>query len=119
MIARALLQPSPGVIHWSIGPLQKNDSLAPQILSGPYRSPALAPPSPWLSGKRPGTPSLTRKDQQNKSTLEIEAESEFRQVIIYYLKDSKWNSTVLPCDNCVFDVGQFTPYLMESRRLLI
>ncbi len=119
MIARALLQSSPGVIHWSIGPLQKNDSLAQQILSGPYRSPALVPPSPWLSGKRPGTPTLILKEQQTKTTLEIEADSEFRQVVIYYLKDSKWNSTVLPCDNCVFDVGQFTPYMMESRRLLI
>ncbi|MFO7573899.1 MAG: family 10 glycosylhydrolase [Bacteroidales bacterium] len=58
MIARGMLPNSPGVIHWSIGPLIMAPPLAKAISSGPYQKQALVPPSPWLSRKTPLAPEV-------------------------------------------------------------
>ncbi|MBS0010818.1 MAG: DUF1343 domain-containing protein, partial [Bacteroidales bacterium] len=59
MISRGMLPESPGVVHWSIGPLALSPPLASAISEGPYKKQALVPPSPWLSRKKPQAPELT------------------------------------------------------------
>ena len=53
MITRGMLPRSPGIIHWSIGPLVRDTSLADALLEGPYARQALIPNSPWLNSKLP------------------------------------------------------------------
>jgi uncharacterized lipoprotein YddW (UPF0748 family) len=45
MINRALLQPAPGHVFWSIGPLIKNPALRRSLLEGPFKQRALVPKS--------------------------------------------------------------------------
>ncbi|MBN1387625.1 MAG: DUF1343 domain-containing protein [Bacteroidales bacterium] len=59
MVTRGMLPQSPGVVHWSIGPLALNPELVSAISEGPYEKEALVPPSPWLDNKNPQPPSFT------------------------------------------------------------
>ncbi|MCB0548014.1 MAG: DUF1343 domain-containing protein [Phaeodactylibacter sp.] len=56
MTTRGMVPEGPGHAHWSIGVLQRNDSLLQAIAEGPYRRPALVPPSPWLDNTAPPAP---------------------------------------------------------------
>ncbi len=56
MITRGVLQEHSGNVHWSIGPLVKDSSLAEALLEGPYRRQALVPSSSWLDRKEPDPP---------------------------------------------------------------
>jgi len=69
MISRGMLPESPGVVHWSIGPLVRNPHLVSAISEGPYRKQALVPPSPWLDRNKPAAPAVTVK--QVKDSLHI------------------------------------------------
>ena len=59
MVTRGMLPGAPGNVHWSIGPLVQNDTLATTLRQGPYARQALVPPSPWLDGRPPAAPEIT------------------------------------------------------------
>ena len=59
MVTRGMVPGSPGNVHWSIGPLVRNDSLGAALLAGPYATPALVPASPWLDRRAPAPPTVT------------------------------------------------------------
>src|SRR5699024_5897428 len=71
MITRGMLPNSKGTIHWSIGPLMKNESLSEALLEGPYRDEALVPPSPWLNNTPPQQPTIkVAKKEKDNLTLQ-------------------------------------------------
>ena len=91
MITRGMLPDSPGVVHWSIGPL-KNPELMEAIHAGPYRKPALIPKSPWLDRKAPAPPqvSATAKGDQLEIGWRHEDEGEIFRWIVYYKRGDVW-----------------------------
>ena len=119
MISRALVKDSPGTIHWSIGPLVRNDSLIQNIFLGPYNHPALPPSSPWLSKKTPLINSMTRSNLSGKSILQIKTNAEFRIIVIYYLEDAIWNYKIIPCEDSEPEYSLIEPYLDATGRVLI
>lgn len=53
-----------GHIHFSMTALmQDRDGVASELQRGPYASPALVPATPWLDGRAPAPPRLTRQDE--------------------------------------------------------
>jgi hypothetical protein len=115
MISRGMLPESPGVVHWSIGPLLKNDSLLQNIFSGPYSQPALIPSSTWLSKRPPVSIAVRRVG----SVLKIESKSEFNLVVIYYKTKSIWKYEIIPCDHSEVDGGFIASLSPESRHIFI
>ncbi len=53
MITRGMTPKSPGVSHWSMSALTKNEQLQNDLLAGPYKEEALVPTSTWLDKKAP------------------------------------------------------------------
>jgi len=96
MVTRGLLPESPGVIHWSIGPLVNSPELVKAIADGPYRRPALVPPMPWLDTKAPAAPAVTTKAENG--TLKISwthpDPSDIRSTVVYYKYGSQWNQNI-------------------------
>lgn len=94
MISRGMLPQSPGVVHWSIGPLLKNPQLSKAIAEGPYLKPALVPASPWLDDLEPKAPVAVPEVQGD--TLKVtwvpaDGEDAFRYVVYFrYGKDWKY-----------------------------
>ena len=51
-----------GHLHFSmVALMQDRDGIAARLQSGPYRTRALAPASPWLAGRAPAAPAVTRE----------------------------------------------------------
>ncbi|HAM10044.1 MAG: hypothetical protein A2X04_07205 [Bacteroidetes bacterium GWF2_41_9] len=93
MVARGMLPESPGVVHWSIGPLQYSPGLAKAISDGPYKKKALVPSSPWLDKKRPVAPEINispDKDILRVSWVNKDKDAIGRWVV-YFKHGSQWN----------------------------
>ncbi len=96
MITRGLLPESPGVVHWSIGPLVRTPGLVKAVTEGPYRRQALVPPSPWLDSKAPAAPSVTKwpeKDALKISWTHCDP-SDVSRWVVYYRYGSQWNQNI-------------------------
>ncbi|MFN2337136.1 MAG: family 10 glycosylhydrolase, partial [Bacteroidales bacterium] len=96
MITRGLLPESPGVVHWSIGPLVRTPGLANAVAEGPYRRQALVPPSPWLDEKAPAVPMMTTtadKDDLRLSWTHPDP-SDVGRWVVYYKYGSHWNQNI-------------------------
>ena len=93
MITRGMLPESPGVVHWSIGPLVKYPELLKAIFEGPYNRPALVPTSPWLDNTAPENPVAVPilEGQSVKITWipPVDAEDGFKYVV-YYRYGETW-----------------------------
>lgn len=97
MITRGMLPESPGVVHWSIAPLVKNEELATALLEGPYKKEALVPASPWLDNQAPEPPvvvSEIKGDMLELSWVPRGDEHAFHYVVYYTYGDS-WNYRIL------------------------
>jgi uncharacterized protein YbbC (DUF1343 family)/uncharacterized lipoprotein YddW (UPF0748 family) len=96
MVTRGLMPESPGVIHWSIGPLVNSPELAKAVAEGPYRRPALVPPMPWLDKKAPVAPVVTTKTENG--TMKISwthpDPAEIGQTVVYYKYGTQWNQNI-------------------------
>jgi len=92
MVARGMLPRSPGVVHWSIGPVAANPLLAKAILEGPYKRKALVPPSPWLDKKAPAAPSVNVTVE--KDTMKITwVHNDIKDVarwVVYFKHGNQW-----------------------------
>jgi uncharacterized protein YbbC (DUF1343 family)/uncharacterized lipoprotein YddW (UPF0748 family) len=97
MVTRGLLSESPGVIHWSIGPLVSSPELVKAVAEGPYRRQALVPPMPWLDRKPPVPPVVTTAKE--KGTLRISwthpGTDEIGRWVVYYKYGTQWNQNIL------------------------
>jgi len=96
MATRGILPNSPGVIHWSIGPLVNSPELAKAVADGPYRRPALIPPMPWLDTKAPAPPSVTVKaeDGNLKLTWTHPDPTDVGRWVVYYKYANQWNQNI-------------------------
>jgi len=98
LISRGILRDNPGTVHWNIGPLMKNDSLAKSLLNGPYHRNALVPASPWLDEEVPAAPDFklkNSKDDIHLSWIQNELEETFRCVVYYRYENSGWEFKIL------------------------
>jgi uncharacterized lipoprotein YddW (UPF0748 family) len=96
MITRGILSESPGVIHWSIGPLVLNPLLAEAISEGPYEKEALVPPSPWLSKKSPDQPEVRFEKQGDSVRISWTHKSteDINRWVVYSKYGSSWEYSV-------------------------
>ncbi|HUW91733.1 MAG TPA: family 10 glycosylhydrolase, partial [Bacteroidales bacterium] len=103
MVSRGMLPSSPGVIHWSIGPLANSAPLAKAISDGPYKREALVPPSPWLSRKSPAPPQVSFA--QIKDSLKVswsyQTPGDIAHWVVYYKQGPKWNYDIQGTGNSV------------------
>jgi uncharacterized protein YbbC (DUF1343 family)/uncharacterized lipoprotein YddW (UPF0748 family) len=96
MVTRGIVPNSPGVIHWSIGPLVNSPELVKAVADGPYRRPALVPPMPWLDTKAPAPPSVTVKaeDGNLKLTWTHPDPADVGRWVVYYKYGNQWNQNI-------------------------
>jgi uncharacterized protein YbbC (DUF1343 family)/uncharacterized lipoprotein YddW (UPF0748 family) len=96
MVTRGMLPGSPGVIHWSIGPLTASPELVKAIAEGPYRRQALVPPSPWLDKKAPAAPVMTQKQENGALTVTWThpQPADVARWVVYYKYGSQWNQNI-------------------------
>ncbi len=96
MITRGLLPESPGVIHWSIGPLVNSPELVKAVAEGPYRRKALVPPSPWLDKSAPAPPVVTKVAE--KDALRISWShpdpADVGRWVVYFKYGLQWNQNI-------------------------
>jgi len=96
MISRGMMPESPGVVHWSIGPLASSPDLAPALKDGPYKRQALVPPSPWLDKKSPSPPgvSLSNENGKLKISWSHEDPEDIARWVLYYKYGAKWSHRI-------------------------
>ncbi|MDM8002528.1 MAG: DUF1343 domain-containing protein, partial [Bacteroidota bacterium] len=96
MVTRGILPNSPGVIHWSIGPLVNSPELAKAVAEGPYRRPALVPPMPWLDTKAPSPPSVTMLAENGNLKLNWSHPdpTDVGRWVVYYKYGNQWNQNI-------------------------
>ncbi|MDX9902859.1 MAG: DUF1343 domain-containing protein [Bacteroidales bacterium] len=97
MITRGLLPESPGVVHWSIGPLVRTPELVKAVAEGPYKRKALVPASPWLDTRAPAAPSVTKRPEGDALRLSWTHSdpSDVSRWVVYYRYGSQWNQNIL------------------------
>jgi len=98
MITRGMLPESPGTVHWSIGPLVKNENVAKAIVDGPYRKKTLVPASPWLNAKTPSVPKIETSivgERLQLAWTHPEPEDIFRWVLYFKYKAGGWDYKIL------------------------
>ncbi len=93
MIARGMLPLSPGVVHWSIGPIAANQKLASALSDGPYNRKALVPPSPWLDKKAPVPPeiSISVENDTLRVTWKHDNIKDVSRWVVYFRHGAQWN----------------------------
>jgi len=98
MITRGMLPESPGTVHWSIGPLVKNENVAKAIVDGPYRKKTLVPASPWLDAEIPSVPNIETSvvgERLQLTWTHPKAEDIFRWVLYFKYKNGGWDYKIL------------------------
>jgi hypothetical protein len=98
MVTRGMVPASPGTVHWSIGPLVRNDTLAAALLDGPYAQQALVPATPWLDARAPEAP--TAAAERAASAVLVgwahpEPDDVFLWVVHFRVGDA-WRWRILP-----------------------
>ncbi|NJD19767.1 MAG: hypothetical protein FIA95_10870 [Gemmatimonadetes bacterium] len=98
MVTRGMIPASPGTVHWSIGPLVRNDTLAAALLEGPYAQQALVPSSPWLDARPPEAPTAAAERAGNAVLVgwtHPDPDDVFLWVVYYRVADT-WRWRILP-----------------------
>lgn len=120
MITRGILPESPGVVHWSIGPLVKYPNLAEAIVKGPYSKDALVPRSPWLNNKIPNAPvavPVVAGDSVKINWVPV-GESDVFRYVVYFKYGDNWDYEVVNRkDNFLF-LERFQKMEGENRKPL-
>lgn len=93
MINRGIAHNGPGVIHWSVGSLLKNDTLLNRLKNTVYKNPALVPPLTWDAKDAPLiSPVLTLYDKK-ENELQMAWEKENKNNAIFTLIQSQYGET--------------------------
>jgi len=97
MISRGMLPQSPGVVHWSIGPLVFNPLLSEAIAEGPYEKEALVPPSPWLSNRLPDPPYVKLENRSDSVSISWNHGNarDIARWVVYKKYGSSWKYSIL------------------------
>ncbi|MDR5591342.1 glycoside hydrolase family 10 protein [Christiangramia sp. SM2212] len=117
LISRGILRDNPGTVHWNIGPLMKNDSLAKSLKNGPYLKNAIVPASPWLDDEAPTTPNFEVKVSSENIQLKWVRDNEdiFRSVVYYRYKDSNWEFKILNLNSATFEIPKVSQEKMLDK----
>lgn len=90
MINRGIAHNGPGVIHWSVGSLFKNDTLLNRLKNTVYKNPALVPPLTWdANGVLLLSPVLTVYDKK-ENELQLAWEKENKNNAVFTLVQSQY-----------------------------
>lgn len=97
MISRGITPKSPGVVHWSISPLLRNDSLKMRLKRGTYKDQALVPVTDWLSTMTLGKPNVRIERSAHNVNVNWNApkKGEAFQTIVYYQYGNRWSYQIL------------------------
>lgn len=96
MITRGMMPESPGLVHWSVGPLIGNDSLQTELTAKPYKEKAVIPSLSWINQKKTGLPDIDYVFSEENVTVTINnAETEISNWIVYYKYDDSWSDRIL------------------------
>ncbi len=111
MVTRGIVPESPGVIHWSIGPLMNTPGLAEAVARGPYRRPALVPGMPWLETKAPAPPVVTLDAVRGRVMIgwSHPAPEEIGRWVIYHRYGTQWNQVIVAGKTDRTELPAFTP----------
>lgn len=96
MVTRGMLPESPGVIHWSIGPLVNSPDLVKAIAEGPYKNRALIPASPWLGNKAPAPPDviLSKEKDTMKVSWSTSKPGDVSRWVVYFKYGPQWKHNI-------------------------
>jgi uncharacterized lipoprotein YddW (UPF0748 family) len=93
---------NPGNVHFSFKAFLENPKkLNDELMKGPYKAPALVPPSPWLGATAPAVPKATLERHQDQVYLKWDdsAKKGVRFWAVYVLEGNTWKlDDVLPTD---------------------
>lgn len=89
---RAIVNKSPGVVHWSIAGLTKSPEMLSSLFNGPYKEKSLVPRSPWLSANPLLAPTLLLTPEGGKVYAKWlhQQPEQVRQFIVYAKYDDNW-----------------------------
>lgn len=97
LIARGIVSESPGVVHWSISPLLKNDSLKARLKKGVYKDQALVPVTDWLGNETLRKPSVQVEKSGSGYLVRWDAPTKGKsfQTIVYYQYGNQWGYRIM------------------------
>tara|TARA_R110002124_G_scaffold201629_4_gene368185 strand:- start:2636 stop:4171 length:1536 start_codon:yes stop_codon:yes gene_type:complete len=96
MITRGMMPKAPGIVHWSIAPLVKNDTLRNQLRAKPYQQKAVVPPLNWIKHKTPIIPDVSFNYSSGKISITLNHdEKDISNWIIYSKYDGIWSTRVM------------------------
>jgi len=97
MISRAITDLSPGVVHWSISPLLRNDSLKTRLRKGVYKNQALVPSSNWLGESKLKKPKVTLEplDEQYGIVWNTSNKDQSFKTVVYYQYGNVWEYRII------------------------
>lgn len=96
MVARGMLDESPGTVHWSIQPLQQSDTLKKTLKELPYNKPALVPAMKHIGYYKRIKPPVHLQIENGKIFVSHKVnQSELSGWIIYFKYDDQWQYQIL------------------------
>lgn len=93
MINRGIAHNGPGVIHWSVGSLLKNDSLLNRLKNTVYKNPALVPPLTWDAPNDSLLSPVLKVYEKKENELHVAWENENKNNAIFVLVQSQYGET--------------------------
>ncbi|HMP32143.1 MAG TPA: family 10 glycosylhydrolase, partial [Saprospiraceae bacterium] len=121
MIARGMNAKDAGVLHWSIAPHMKSDTLVRALQKGPYSKPALIPRSQWIDKKAPTTPSVNIEKMEKGINLKWShpEKENLSRVIVYKKYGTTWEYTIVPIENETIFITNTTSNDLKEVRLQV
>jgi uncharacterized lipoprotein YddW (UPF0748 family) len=105
-----------GAVHYNIGELQKNPSLARQLKAGVYAAPALTPANPWLDASPPPQPRLKCAETNGFSATWIPGEGEKAwRWVLQTRTNTTWKTVLLPASAREFSFRNDKPNAVALR----
>jgi uncharacterized lipoprotein YddW (UPF0748 family) len=102
-----------GHIHWNMGSLMRNETLARLLQRDIYPEPALMPAVPWLDSTRPVKPTLTPRIDPAGSKVTFDWQPAGAEKPFVWLFQTKsaghWATEILPAKSCSFPVPGALP----------
>jgi len=97
MISRGITSSSPGVVHWSISPLIKNEPLKARLRKGTYKDQALIPPSNWMASGKVEKPDVELEQLSAQYGIKWKSAQNHNsfKTIVYYLNGKVWSYRIL------------------------
>ncbi len=121
MISRGMKPSDSGILHWSIAPHMKFDTLAKALKKGPYIDQALIPQSPWIDKKAPQAPKL--KIENSETGLKIfwshPEKSNLSRAVVFKKYKNIWEYEIHSIDSDFIEILSKKDKILEELRLQV